>query len=262
MGGILAGPAVLDCSTDSDGLGACLRDRLVNSGLLAPIETQTDMPMLISELPVTPELPVSGEPAVAVEPPKPVGWIEARAGEFAGDMPAAAALSAPAGALDIAIAPVPVEAGQAALVAPGGQLRATATPPPVMQAELALAPKLGALQAGGGLGAGPSLEAGAAPLVGPSAQIAATGGIGSGTATAAAELSAPLPVPEPEPEAVPEPAPVFETPLVEISAELPPAPPVIEPPPPIRFDPDYPNVLVLPAPASGEDSSFRTLQLN
>ena len=53
----------------------------------------------------------------------------------------------------------------------------------------------------------------------------------------------------------PEPAPVGLQ--AEVSAEPTPAPPVV-----IVYNPEYPNVLVLPPPANGDDSSFRSLQLN
>jgi hypothetical protein len=84
-----------------------------------------------------------------------------------------------------------------------------------------------------------------------------TGGIGGNGTSAGASL---------EPEAVAaapvEPvAPPAARPEPEASPAAQPAEP--EPPAPIiKYDPRFPNVLVLPPPNTGEDSSFDTLQLN
>ncbi len=53
-----------------------------------------------------------------------------------------------------------------------------------------------------------------------------------------------------------EPAPAELT--VEAGVEPVPAPPPVA----VEFTPQYPNVIVLPPPASGDNSSFRSLQLN
>lgn len=238
MGGILAGPAIVDCSSDSRGFGSCIRDRMANSGLFSPDTERLDRP---SALPSEPEIPVSEQPVVTIDPPpQPAGWLEANATELTSESPAAADLTAPAGTLDAAALPT----------MPGGTW-----------ADIALAPGQGTLAANGEVGTTTTLTANVAavPAMG---EIGATGSIGADSAIGAAELAPAVPVPEPE-------VPAFEQPLVEAVVETPPPPapepvtPVAEAPPPvISFDPNYPNVLVLPPPASGEDLSFRALQLN
>ena len=66
--GILAGPTILDCARDGSKFGACLRDRVADSGLIAPEGETIEKPELVSETP--PPLPPLVE-----EPPPPAGWI-------------------------------------------------------------------------------------------------------------------------------------------------------------------------------------------
>jgi hypothetical protein len=51
-------------------------------------------------------------------------------------------------------------------------------------------------------------------------------------------------------------------PPVELQAEASVEPVEAPPPVAIEFNPQYPNVLVLPPPTTGDNSSFRSLQLN
>lgn len=269
MGGILAGPAILDCSADKHGFGACLRDRIANSGLIPPEAERIDKPVLVSEV------PVSEIPGVAAEPPRLAGWIEANANEFAGMPSVSVTLTAPGGSVgaegllvgqgnasgkailaaptgkilaDGEVAVNALSEIEIALAAPMGALSAMgAGNEPVSPAELTLLPKGGVLRAGGGEGTAPALEANAAPVRGIG-DLTITGSIGADPVPGGTALTAPEPLP-------------FEEPLIKAEAEMPPLP-VTDPRPVIRFDPQFPNVLVLPPPASGEDSSFRTLQLN
>ncbi|MEO7222723.1 MAG: hypothetical protein ABIY37_09640 [Devosia sp.] len=248
VGGILAGPSILECSRDADGFGACLREKVADSGLIAP--------------------------DVSSEPSPPAGWMEAVANEY----------EAPAST------PVGLEGSRAELVAEDVTV---ASSEPV---EVAIAPAMELAT----VTVAPSGELANVELVGPQGAISAdvaTADTGSdGTAQLSqpndGELTAAAPSPPafevaitPEPidpaddlTSAVEPPPSEPAP-VELSAEPTPVEP--EPPEPssvspvpsespsssepglvIEFNPQYPNVLVLPPPASGDNSSFRSLQLN
>jgi hypothetical protein len=113
--GILAAPAIVDCSREPGGLGACLRGKLDDSGLLGKKPT---VPVV-----TTAEVPV----VVPVPRPRPAGWIEANATEYHPDPPAVAVLSGDSGILAAhGLAPtVPKAEALVALVEPDGILDAT-----------------------------------------------------------------------------------------------------------------------------------------
>jgi hypothetical protein len=246
VGGILAGPAVLECSREGGSFGACLRDKAGDSGLIAP------------------------EPAI--EPPPPAGWMEAAANEY--DAPASTPvdllgspaalladhLSAPSSEpLEVAIAPaaglaavtaVPsAEAATVALIGPEGEVSAEiapATPPPSGTAALNQ-PETGVLSAG-------ALQPEVAEVVVAPQRIDPADDL---TSAVEPPPSAPAPVelepvePQPAPPGEPEPA-------EDAAPEQAFSEPVIV----VEFNPQYPNVLVLPPPVAGDDSSFRSLQLD
>ena len=244
VGGILAGPSLLECSRDSNGFGACLHDRMADGGLLAPEADSTEQPDTVAD--------VSSEPSA---PPAPAGWMEANANEY--ETPAAAPVGLTGSPATIA--------GAEAAPAAEPPLEVAIVPP----AELATGlPSAGPEAATVTLDAtAPGLVAEGAPsaalapaadvaLVGPQGAVNATGPQPAEPPDGAATLTPPESLVVEAPTAEP------EVPPVQLEAEASVEP--IEAPAPTapEFNPLYPNVLVLPPPASGDNSSFRTLQLN
>lgn len=278
---ILVWPAVSQCSGDAAGFGTCLRGVLAERGLLAPDGDAIDRPAG-PELPTDPPLPIS--------PVKPAGWLEATAAEIAPTRIAPIELTAgPAGELngqgaaaDLPLSPI--------LLAPAAKVDATV-------AALRAAPETVARLEGdlGKLAAGVS-----APDDVPIPKVALVGPVGAMTATAvpppaaadpsarlvpvkpAGTLSVSAPV-----EASSAAEPMLVTPLpakprlplpveaappaVELTAEVAPAPiaapvkrfdPPVEAGPMIRFNPAYPNVVVLPPPATGANSSIQAWNID
>jgi hypothetical protein len=247
VGGILAGPSILECSRDGGSFGACLRDKAGDSGLITP------------------------DPAV--EPPAPTGWMEAAANEF--DAPPSAPVElagSPAAMLANELAAASDEPIEMA-IAPAADLAAVTAPPSAETAVVALAGPEG------------EVSADVKPAAPPPTGTAALNQPETGSLSARAPVPevaevviAPQPIDhaddltsavEPPP---PEPAPVELEPVD-------PAPPPDEPEPSepvdgtpeqafsepvivVEFNPQYPNVIVLPPPAAGDNSSIRSLQLN
>jgi hypothetical protein len=245
-GGILAVPTVLSCAGDPDGLARCLRERIDDLGLGG-----APRPGVVAEIPIeTGRLDVMA----AVPPPIP---------------PSGALLAvAPGQAEAVALEPPSAAGGRVELAAERGDIVATSPPdlPPRPAATtLAPAPVVLAVAV-----SAPEVETPPAAALAPTAGGLEAGAAAAEAAPAAADLQ-PLPVPappsaeeappapEPPPAEEPAPAPPFETPLIE--AEIAPPPPN-RPAPMIRNDPAYPNVIVLPPPATGAGSSFATLELN
>ena len=241
-GSILAGPTVLECSRDSNGFGACLRDKIGAGGLLAPDARQPDV---VADVPSDAPLPS----------PVAGGWMEANANEYeppasvpvelnatAADLAAAELAPASEAPVEVAIVPPmelaigtsapPGEGAAVMLDGAGLDLVAEGTPSsdPEPPAEVALVGPQGAVTA-------------MSPVPEVSADAGATLTMADGLQAAGADGETSVAV------VAPEPAPV----TVEATPEAPPA---------IVFNPQYPNVLVLPPPASGDNSSFRSLQLN
>lgn len=255
--GILAGPAVLDCSQSPSSFGACLRGKVVESGLLPP-----------EAAPIT-----SAEPT-----PRALGWIEANATEFEAPMPDVVQLRAEPGKLhaDGALPSVPEISAEVALVEPSVELRADGFAPFTRQSgDASLAPAItGSIDASGdaglprnGLSATTSIGPPAVPAppavsgqVGPTAR-------GQGRASLAPQLIADLsPVP-PLRQIVPAAAPKAPPQIMPPSLPAPEATAQVQPKPaaplrPPKYDPRYPSVLVLPPPNTGENSSFATLTLH
>ena len=221
VGGILAGPTILDCSHQPQSFGACLRDRLDHSRLVPIHSEPSQVPVLSSELPASaaPAPPSS----IADNSGHPDGWLDARANEY--EPPATSALEPPAlpplPAL-VTPAPVPVESSAVAAIEP-------------------VAP--------------PALPALVMPA--PLPQPADT----SSSAMAAIETTLPPP---------PRQRPVVTIkPKADVQKKLPAKPARVAklvPKAPLRpsvrtfkNDPRFPNVTVLPAPATGGNSSFVTL---
>jgi hypothetical protein len=211
VGGILAGPAILDCSKTPGGFGACLRDKL------DPAE------------PITP--PVTDD-----------GWMDAAANEY--EPPASVPVELEASPAQLAAAELPaesIEPAEAAIAPPAAELAIASPPPEADTASVAL------------IGPEGTLSVAAASAEPPSAPVAPQ------PLAPAPELAIPVAPPSSEP------APVELS--AEPSAPPPPEEPSSEPEPSaptlvVEFNPSYPNVIVLPTPLTGDDSSFRSLQLN
>lgn len=248
VGGILAGPSLIECSRDADGFGSCLREKVAESGLIAPETESVTKPEIVSD--------------ISSEPPLPTDWMEVNANEYeppigptvdldGSSAELAVAPMAPGGPLPIEVALAPAAELSAVSLAPVSDIASVSLGGP----QLSLAAETATFSA--------SDEPAQVALVGPEGQIGATSPVLVAPVDAAAVLAEPRGL---SVEAViPEPIEQLATttvlgqtppdyPMVELSAE--PAPTVIE------FDPQYPNVLVLPPPAEGDDSSFRSLQLN
>lgn len=169
VGGILAGPSILDCARDARHLGACLHGKLEQGGLLpapAPIPVQR---------PIVPSEPA---PPIVAEAPHSAGWIEANATEY--EMPAApgAELSAAQGLVDAGgLAPSAVElTAEVALAAPLGFIdtKGSLDAGSPTTADVALSTTQGRLDASGSLPAvtGPSAEI---ALADPAGELVARG---------------------------------------------------------------------------------------
>ena len=255
--GIIAGPAVFDCSQHPSSLGSCLRGKVVESGLLPPE-------------PMPPVLVSSEEPALRAP-----GWIEANATEYETPASGVAFLSAEPGRLDaLGAIPSAEVSAETALVDPGARIRADGLAPLTRpSAEASLTPlATGSIDASGngapadGLFGGASVEP---PVLTVRPEVRGKAGPaahGQGRASLAPQLIADLsPVP-PVTEIV---APVVpKAPPPRIAPRKPAAPritaqakPKAVPPRPPKYDPRYPNVLVLPPPNTGENSSFATLEV-
>lgn len=126
------------------------------------------------------------------------------------------------------------------LAAPTGALTATAVPLlPAATPAVALHPPGGIMTTGATAGEGSPLAT--------AALAAPTGTLAAGISAAAPPIASAVTLEAPEK--------TISSPIqvLKIEAEL--APPVI------RFDPAYPNVVVLPAPNTGADSSISTLDV-
>ena len=260
---IVAWPALSACTGDAAGPGACLRDRLVERGLLVPGGAGE----------TNPPLPV---PRPALE-----NWLTAAAAAAPPPAPGAVVLAAPGQG---------TVAGTGATVAPSFAPRVDLIPALRLEASIAAAPQFQAevVRLSGQAG-GISIRA-TAPPEAPVAQVALA--MPRGVLEAEGREVPPRDVPvlnildqidrhlsaaAPEPEFVPM-RPVVVEPLPakpKAFAEPKPAPPSPEaaapandsaPPAsaPVRpvYNPSFPNVVVLPAPNGGESSSIRTLTLD
>ena len=146
-GGILVGPAILDCAHQSGSVGACLRAKVGQAGLL------NDQPPASSSVPVVSvDLPVP--PLMAPEPQRPQGWLEANANEYEAPLSTGSAqLTPPIGAIGARgnLTPKPMPQGSADVRAPAGVVAANGQtlPPPEATAQVALEQPPGRLAAAG-----------------------------------------------------------------------------------------------------------------
>ena len=265
VGAVLAWPAISSCSGDPSGLGACLREALADRGL------------------VSPEDQAIGSPEA---PDKPAGWLDARATEMAPRLVPSIELNDIGPTLEVEDSDRPMAVAPKVALAPAADVE------PLALKDLPPVSPTTPLNPTGEITATGAASAGDQPvrvaLIGPAGRIRAsvTDGApeipattvlvprdgGALTVSAPAGQSGTLTTlavsPLPVPAAVPsDPAPAG--PVVELTAAVEPVPvpdvrrvPPVEPQPVIAFDPAFPNVLVLPAPAEGEDSSIRQLTLD
>ena len=247
-GGIVAGPSILECSSDSNGFGTCFRDKLAAAGLLAPEAAPTGPPGIVADAP--------GEPPPA---PAPAGWMQAAANEYEAPAGAPVELSGPAaGIAAIAAAPEAAPPPMVVAVVPPMELAVAAPAPAAAAATVTLEGAEPGLAAGSSSSSGPAAPAEVA-LAGPPGKVAVMAPTPEADNDGAALLSGPEgALAGAAPEVAPDPVIVPLELQAEASAEPIEAPPPIAP----EFDPQYPNVLVLPPPAEGDNSSFRSLQLN
>ncbi len=256
-GGILAGPAVLNCSHQTGGFGACLRGKVIEGGFLPP-----DAP--------APVPPQSAEAALAP------GWIDANATEYEASTSGRAQLTAGSGRLE-ALGGLPsVEvSGEVALVDPGARINAdgvAAAPGPF--GDVNLAPiTTGSIDVTGdgavrsGLAGTTSIEPPSSPTPPQVTGRVGTAHAGQGRVWLAPQLVAdlsPVPpldrvvepiVPKAPPQLMPRPVPAPP----KAAAQVPPKPGAAPRPP--KYDSRFPDVLVLPPPNTGENSSFATLEV-
>lgn len=253
----------------------------------AELPPMPPVPVVLEELPELEGMVVDAPPlapalaSVAASSPGTVGTTVAA---NVPEPPAAIDLAEQTGALSATASSVPAGGATSASLSPVGAtiVAREAAPAAIKSVDVALvAPALSNLSVAIGTGASPAAAAtGFADAVGEvgatgspgvrqaavGASIAASSGALSGSSASHAAATSPglelRPV-EPAPlladARVPAPAnasPAALSPIVEA-----PAPPEPQPPA-IRFNPDYPNVLVLPPPLVGENSAFVLLQLD
>lgn len=226
VGAILAGPAILDCSKVQGGMGACLRDRL------------------------------NLTPVVPPAPPAEGGWVDAKANEYAPPESSPVELGATPAALTVADIPVAETLPANVSVVPPAELAIASPAPDIAATSVALVGPEGTLAAQGG----PELP----PLDAPTIELPINGDL------KVAVASDPVPVEPPPIQLSAEPVSVEPIPVEPIPVAPEPSLPVVPEPLPsseeptlvVEFNPTYPNVIVLPAPLTGDDSSFRSLQLN
>lgn len=249
-----ATPAVLDCSQQPQGFGACLRGKVVDGGFLPP----------------EPQPPAVASSELASRAP---GWIEANATEFETPAFGTAELSAEPGRLDaFGALPSAEISAEIALADPGASIRAEGLAPlPAASANADLSPTItGSIDASAarvrssGLAGDASIEPPVLPPPPEAAGHVGTAPRGHGKAFLAPQLIADLspapPLAQIAPPPPPKAPPRFMPPMrPEATAQVKPEP-TPKPSPP-RYDPRYPNVLVLPPPNTGENSSFATLEL-
>jgi hypothetical protein len=271
VGGILAMPAVIDCSHQGGSVGACLRDKLEHSGMkpLDAASSSSAAPVLSSEAapPAVPEPAVTAP--IPVVTPHDEGWIDARANEYE-PIPLQAEVSGAVGAqpqlaASAELAPLPVEAPPEVTGSIGAKLEVDASASLVAEAaEPAAAPSV---QISTDIGE-------ASPSVSPPTAAAkllsvtppdVTGNIGSnapisGGATLLAQTALPVAPPRPpaavqRPKADVKPRPVVapKGPTRHLPARKPPRAV-------FKNDPRFPSITVLPPPSAGQNSSFATLQ--
>ncbi len=228
VGAILAAPAMLECSKVPGGMGACLRDRL------DPTPT----------------------PVVPPAPPAEGGWVDARANEYAPPGSSPVELEGSPAALKVADLRTPRELPTSVDIAPPTELAVASPLRDAAATSVALIGPEGTLAAQGG----PELP----PIDAANVDLPISGDLKVAVASdPVPEQPSPIQL-SAEPASV-EPVPVAPVPV----APEPPAPVVPEAPTSseqptlvVEFNPTYPNVIVLPAPLTGDDSSFRSLQLN
>jgi hypothetical protein len=268
-GGILAGPSILECSRDAKGFGACLREKVAESGLIAPGDESVEKPDVVAD--------ISSEPSIPVPP---TGWMEANANEY--EPPLSGSIDLAGTPADIAAVEVvpSVEAPVEVAIAPAAELSTAALEPDAGTAVVALGgPELDPIAEGGTSSEPPAPTRVA--LVGPDGQITAVvpildapiggaavlaqpGGLqakAAPTEPAADAAIVPKPIVPPGTVTVVDPVPSEPAP-VELTAEASVEPAPVPEPVVIQFNPQYPNVIVLPPPTVGDNSSFRSLQLN
>jgi hypothetical protein len=262
VGAILVGPSILECARDAGGLGACLRGKAAENGLISP--------------------------DISSDQPAPAGWMEAVANEYEApasapvelegaraDLLAEAAEISSAEAIEVAVAP----AAELATVAPAQEEPAVSVA--LVGPEGEISARIAVVDAGSGGAADLSQPTDGTLTAETPSEAAVDVAVAIQPIDPADELtsavepppSEPAPVelsaepvpsePEPsQPEPSLEPEPPQPGPSSEATPEPSSEPEPEEPAIVVEFNPQFPNVIVLPPPTAGDDSSFRSLQLN
>ena len=234
MGGILAGPAILDCSHQPQSFGVCLRDHLDHSRLLPVVNEPSQVPVLSSETPAPPVVaPVPEPPSRVADTGHPDGWLDARANEY--EPPGTSELAPPPPPPPLpdlvtppSPLPVPIETGGPAVA----EIEILPPPPPL-----------------------PDLLTPPVPLPRPIDT--------SSSAVAEIEVLPPPPPHQRPVTTVVKPKAEVKKPVTKparVAKAVPKAPPRPKPPRTFKNDPRFPNVTVLQAPARGSNSSFVALE--
>jgi hypothetical protein len=271
VGAILLGPAIADCASKPGTVSACLHEKLTARQLLpaaapVPIDVAVDTPVVTVQSVEIMQVPASLAAAVApsVSDPLIVAPLGGQGGKLAvtpapsnGQNPPAIALTPGTGLIAAALLAPDEEALTTATLAPPlgslqGRAEALAAEPPLLQP---LTPPAGAIQgAPADMPAGPPVLATltSAP---PAALVVTVPGTSAPTSPAAALTpllpTDPPPLPRPRDEPVP--------PEVDQPLPVPEPAPEPESPPPVVVQ--SPSIILLPPPATGENSSIITLML-
>lgn len=182
--GILAGPTILECSRQSGTIGACLRAKVQDAGLLPNEASSSSSAPLVSIQTTTPPVEARSQ-----------GWLEANANEYEGPASTGIAeLAPPVGTIGAGgtLTVKPALQGRTTVHAPAGTVAAIGRtlPAPDAAADVALANPPGRLDAAGQLPSAANDRAAQVALAVPGGRLDASGKIVARPDGAVVDLSA------------------------------------------------------------------------